>query len=205
VNKERAPAAPLLILRAGAPEIGITTSGDSGCLATRKRSQAPKSREVRFRAALGSIADIGRGLIRGVSIHAHALNQASRPAKWSVACQAAGKSVLVTRRSRRLQARRGDNGSAFFFRLRQRAKSAMVEILVSDLCDLSPALLGGHFSLGRHRQHATPSEDLNRSQPDVSTRADFRLFRLFCALFFPLFFIVSVPAAFLSPSQALAL
>jgi hypothetical protein len=32
VNKERAPAAPLLILRAGALEIGITTSGDSGCL-----------------------------------------------------------------------------------------------------------------------------------------------------------------------------
>jgi hypothetical protein len=34
---------------------------------------------------------------------------------------------------------RGDNGSAFFFRLPSRAKSAMAEILVSDLCDLSPA------------------------------------------------------------------
>jgi hypothetical protein len=39
----------------------------------------------------------------------------------------------------------------------------------------------------------------------VSTRPDFRLFPLLCALFFPLFFIVSAPAAFLSPSQGLAL
>jgi len=30
---------------------------------------------------------------------------------------------------------RGNNGSAFFFRLPLRAKSAMAEILVSDLCD----------------------------------------------------------------------
>jgi len=81
----------------------------------------------------------------------------------------------------------------------------MAEILVSDLCALSPALVGGHFSLGRHRPHATTSEELNRSQPDVSTRPDFRLFPLFCALFFPLFAIVIVPAAFLSPSQSLAL
>jgi hypothetical protein len=103
----------------------------------------------------------------------------------------------------------GNNGSAFFSRLPFFAKSAMAEILVSDLCALSPALLGGLFSLGRHRPHATTSEDLNRSQPDVSTRPDFRLFPLLCALFFslffPLFFIVSAPAAFLSPSQGLAL
>jgi hypothetical protein len=39
----------------------------------------------------------------------------------------------------------------------------------------------------------------------VSTRPDFRLFPLFCALFFPLFSIVSAPAAFLSLSQDLAL
>jgi hypothetical protein len=39
----------------------------------------------------------------------------------------------------------------------------------------------------------------------VSARPDFRLFPLFCALFFPLFFIVFAPAAFLSPSQGLAL
>ena|ERR1700740_1873220 len=32
------------------------------------------------------------------------------------------------------QVLRGDNGSAFFFRLPLRAKSAMAEILVSDLC-----------------------------------------------------------------------
>jgi hypothetical protein len=36
-------------------------------------------------------------------------------------------------------ARRRNNGSAFFSRLPLRAKSAMAEILVSDLCDLSPA------------------------------------------------------------------
>ena len=45
----------------------------------------------------------------------------------------------------------------------------MAEILVSDLCELSPALLGGLFSLGRHRPHATTSEELNRSQPGAST------------------------------------
>jgi hypothetical protein len=28
-----------------------------------------------------------------------------------------------------------DNGSAFFFRLHSRARCAMAEILVSDLCD----------------------------------------------------------------------
>jgi hypothetical protein len=53
------------------------------------------------------------------------------------------------------------------------------------------------FLLGRHRPYATTSEDLNRSQPDVSTRPDFRLFPLFCALLFPLFSIVVAPAAFL--------
>jgi hypothetical protein len=39
----------------------------------------------------------------------------------------------------------------------------------------------------------------------VSTRPDFRLFPLFCALFFPLLAIVPAPAAFLSPLQGLAL
>ena len=37
------------------------------------------------------------------------------------------------------------------------------------------------------------------------TRPDFRLFPLFCALFFPLLPIVPAPAAFLSPFQGLAL
>jgi hypothetical protein len=46
---------------------------------------------------------------------------------------------------------------------------------------------------------------LPRSQPDVSTRLDFRLFPLFRALFFPSFPIAIAPAAFLSPSQGLAL
>jgi hypothetical protein len=99
----------------------------------------------------------------------------------------------------------GDNGSAFFFCLHPPGKSAMAEILVSDLCALSPALLGGLCSLGRHRPHTTTSEDLNRSQPDVSTRPDFRLFRLLCALFFPLFAIVLAPANFLKPAQSLVL
>ena len=100
---------------------------------------------------------------------------------------------------------RGNNGSAFFFRLPLRAKSAMAEILVSDLCELSPALVGGRFSLATMDQHATTSEEVNRPQPDVSTRRDFRLFLLFCALFFPLLAIVPAPAAFLSPSQGLVL
>jgi hypothetical protein len=39
----------------------------------------------------------------------------------------------------------------------------------------------------------------------VSTRPEFRLFSLFCALFFPLFAIVPAPAAFLAPPQGLAL
>jgi hypothetical protein len=81
----------------------------------------------------------------------------------------------------------------------------MAEILVSDLYALSPALLGGLFSLGRQRPHATTSTDLDHLPPDVSTRPDFRLFLLFCALFFPLFSIVLAPAAFLSPLQGLAL
>jgi hypothetical protein len=44
---------------------------------------------------------------------------------------------------------RGNNGSAFFSRLPLRAKSAMAEILVSDLCDLSPAAHRRFFSLPR--------------------------------------------------------
>jgi hypothetical protein len=39
----------------------------------------------------------------------------------------------------------------------------------------------------------------------AGTRPDFRLFPLFCALFFPLFAIVPAPAAFLAPPQGLAL
>src|SRR5689334_503306 len=40
----------------------------------------------------------------------------------------------------------GDNGSAFLFRLHSCAKSAMAEILVSNLCDCRPPLLiGGLF------------------------------------------------------------
>jgi hypothetical protein len=39
----------------------------------------------------------------------------------------------------------------------------------------------------------------------VGTGPDFRLFPLFCALFFPLLSIVPAPAAFLLPLQGLAL
>jgi hypothetical protein len=45
----------------------------------------------------------------------------------------------------------------------------------------------------------------NWSQPDVSTRPDFRLFPLFCALFFPCSPLFPASAAFLSPLQGLAL
>jgi hypothetical protein len=84
--------------------------------------------------------------------------------------------------------RSGNNGSAFFFRLPSRAKSAMAEILVSNLCELSPALLGGLFSLGRGRPHATTSEDLNRSQPDASTRPDFPLVSIVLRIVFSIVF-----------------
>jgi hypothetical protein len=40
-----------------------------------------------------------------------------------------------------------------------RAKSAMAEILVSDLCELSPALIGGLFSLNRYRPDAARPVD----------------------------------------------
>jgi hypothetical protein len=57
----------------------------------------------------------------------------------------------------------------------------MAEILVSDFCECRPPLIvGGHFHV-------------------------FRLFRLFCALFFSLFPIVSAPAVFLKLAQGLAL
>src|SRR5262249_5270645 len=89
---------------------------------------------------------------------------------------------------------RGDNGSAFFFRLPSRAKWAMAEILFSDCVECRPPLLiGGLF----------------RDVPPWTTRDHvsgyFRLFRLFCALFFSLLAIVSAPAAFPSSAQGLAL
>jgi hypothetical protein len=46
---------------------------------------------------------------------------------------------------------------------------------------------------------------LAASRPDGSTGPDFRLFPLFCALFFPLLPIAFAPPAFLSPCQSLAL
>jgi hypothetical protein len=59
--------------------------------------------------------------------------------------------------------------------------------------------------LGRHGSLATTSEEVDRAQPDVGTRPDFRPVPLFFVLFFPLFSIVSAPTAFLSPLQHLAL
>jgi len=47
--------------------------------------------------------------------------------------------------------------------------------------------------------------DVDMTRRWVSTRPDFRLFPLFCALFFPLLAIVPAPAAFLKPAQSLAL
>jgi hypothetical protein len=72
------------------------------------------------------------------------------------------------------------------------AKSAMVEILVSDQCERRPPLLtGGRFDSDQCDGTCIP--------------APAGLFPLFCALFFPLFAIVAAPAAFLSPAQGLAL
>jgi hypothetical protein len=76
------------------------------------------------------------------------------------------------------------------FCLPSRLKSAMAEILVSDLRDCRPPLLtAGFFVAARERGlwlHAA-------------------LFRWLCALLFPLIPIVPAPAAFLSRAQGLAL
>jgi hypothetical protein len=48
-------------------------------------------------------------------------------------------------------------------------------------------------------------QDLEEMLGKLTRAPDFRLFPLFCALFFPLFSIVLAPAAFLSPPQGLAL
>src|SRR5215813_1435554 len=73
----------------------------------------------------------------------------------------------------RQAAPRGDNGSVFFSRLPLRAKSAMAEILVSDLCDCRPPLLiGGLFSFSPDSR-AAPSPCLPASNRTVSTCPDF--------------------------------
>ena len=75
-----------------------------------------------------------------------------------------------------------DNGSAFFFCLPSRAKSAMAEILVSDLCKCRPPLLiGGRFHCGRDERARRALEAGSDCTPRV---------RSFCGLFFhclPLF------------------
>ena len=139
--------------------------------------------------------------------------------------------IAASRRRRRGSARarrchaaafgslRGNNGSAFFFCLHRPAKSAMAEILVSDLYECRPPqLIGGFFhchpGITRMPNRRIPlGADSPRSavavssgvQPDASTHPDFRLFRLLCALFFSLLAPVLALAAFLSPSQGLAL
>ena len=70
----------------------------------------------------------------------------------------------------------------------------MAEILVLDLCARCLSAAGDCFLWG-----------VDMTRRCVSTRPDFRLFPLLCALFFPLLAIVPAPAAFLSPSQGLAL
>jgi hypothetical protein len=68
----------------------------------------------------------------------------------------------------------------------------MAEILASDLCELSPRSSAGFFRWA--------AIDRTSSRARISD-----CFHLLCALFFPLFSIVSAPAAFLLPSQGLAL
>jgi hypothetical protein len=58
-----------------------------------------------------------------------------------------------------------------------------------------------HVAATRAQRRRLPSG----VRPDAGTRPDFRLFRLLSALFFPLLAIVPARAAFLSPSQSLAL
>ena len=99
----------------------------------------------------------------------------------------------------------GNNGSAFFFRLLSRAKSAMAEILVSDLCDCRPPLLIGglfhcHPTRVQHRRPVLRRPTEHQRSPGFSDCSD-------CSAhcFFALFVIVLAPAHFLKSSQSLAL
>jgi hypothetical protein len=67
----------------------------------------------------------------------------------------------------------------------------MAETLVSDPCERRPPLNGGRFYSGQCNGNRIP--------------APAGLFRLLCALLFPLLAIVPALAAFLSPAQGLAL
>jgi hypothetical protein len=96
---------------------------------------------------------------------------------------------------------------AFFSCLPSRTKSAMAEILVSDLCELSPAP-GGLFhsaAIGPMRRRRTISIAQNRTQARARISACFHCSAHCFLLFFLLFSIVFAPAAFLSPLQGLAL
>src|SRR5262249_19326718 len=87
----------------------------------------------------------------------------------------------------------GNNGSAFFFRLPLHAKSAMAEILVSDLCECRPPLLiGGRFHVCRPGPHATMPAGV------------FHLFCFFFPLFFFFFSLVFFSGGFSSPSPVRA-
>jgi hypothetical protein len=127
--------------------------------------------------------------------------------------------MLLPAQPRPQAALRGNNGSAFFFRLHSRAKSAMAEILVSDLCDCRPPLLVGglfhcHPGIIRMPNRRIPLGGASRAPPSPCLPASdrtsalariSRLFRLLCALFFSLFAIVLAPTGFLKPAQSLAL
>jgi len=69
----------------------------------------------------------------------------------------------------------GDNGSAFFSRLHSRAKSAMAEILVSDLCECRPPLLIGglfhsHPGITRMPNRRIPLSGDSRAAPSPAFR-----------------------------------
>src|SRR5690242_10676082 len=74
--------------------------------------------------------------------------------------------------------RTGDNGSAFIFRLHPRAKSAMAEILVSDLYDCRPpTLMGGIFVSWR----VTPTRPRPPSASTLPNTRRFLLDTILCA------------------------
>jgi hypothetical protein len=79
----------------------------------------------------------------------------------------------------------------------------MAEILVSDLRELSPALIGGLFSLGRDRPHPTPPEDLNRAEPDANTRRISVCFHCSAPCFFHCFPLLLRRRLFCRPAKAL--
>jgi hypothetical protein len=84
--------------------------------------------------------------------------------------------------------------------LLSRAKSAMAEILVSDLCDRRPAATRRRVFAAARKRGPDSVASL-----EVESRPRFSLFPLFFSLYLRLFSIVFAQACFSPPFQCLAL